>query len=108
MMFLLNVGYRWNLASDLSEVQATIYLAAGSIGERLRRQSLPEKQCLLFDPQLYLAGLEAETCQKTCARLASYPWFAVAGIPPFDSSQTTLRAWENAIRQTIGGTWPQQ
>jgi hypothetical protein len=107
-MFLLNVGYRWNLAADLSEVQATIYLAAGSIGERLRRQALPEKQRLLFDPQLYLAGLDPDSCQKTCARLASYPWFGVNDIPSFDSAQSSLREWEAAIRGTIGGLWPRQ
>jgi hypothetical protein len=105
-MFLVKLGYKWNIASEVDGVQGVVFLATGSTSQRLTRATPPEWQRVLFDPQLYLAGLEAASCENTCARLATYPWFDVQGIPGFDSDETGLRQWEQNIRAEIGSRWP--
>lgn len=105
-MFLLNIGYRWKLASELEDLDGAVFLASGNTSERLRRSRQPEFKRLLFDPQLYLARLDANICKKTCARLASYEWFGVPGIPSFDSGVGNRSKWEEALQGIVPTNWP--
>jgi len=40
-----------------------------------------------------------------CARLATFPWFDIAQLPPFDSSEVTTQQWEKSIRENIEKYW---
>ena len=104
-MFLLNVGYKWNWASNLDEVRGVVYLASGNDAQRMSRKSIPEYNRSMFDPQLYLSGLDASRCSKVCARLASYPWFGVAGAPDFDSGESRRSEWTTQMREHVVEHW---
>lgn len=102
-MFFANLGFRWTVGSDIERLSGAVLLPSGNHRERLMRR-LPEFRRLLFDPQLYLIALNAEECTKTCARLATYPWFGVE-ITSFDSDAGGLREWEASVRDKVRGSW---
>ncbi len=72
-MFLLNVGYKW---TNHDRVDGVVINASGVHKAQATRRNLSvTPDCLLFDPQLYLSGLNFDNCNNTCARLSTYPWF---------------------------------
>ena len=107
-MFLYNLGYRWS-ASANTMLQGVIVNASGvdyqSAIRRETRENFPT--VVLFDPQLYLCGLDVEESSRTCARLATYPFFPVE-VPEFDSSEKTQREWMIDISTTVTENWPPQ
>lgn len=105
-MYLLNVGYRWKLATSLDDLDGVVILPSGNDSERLLRSKQHEFKRMLFDPQLYLAELDAEKCTLTCARLATYSWFSTPGLPVFDSSEMKRRDWEKEVRKNVAKKWP--
>jgi hypothetical protein len=102
-MFLLNLGYKWNMAD---EARGAVLLPSGNSSERILRSKLPEFQRILFDPQVYLSGLRGPDCSKVCARLATYPWFGVPNMPRFESSEMKRRDWEKLIQAAVIANWP--
>jgi hypothetical protein len=58
----------------------------------------------LLDPQLYLATLNAAAAKRSCANLASYPWFS-ATPEPFDSEKQTQAKWKQETMNAIHETW---
>ena len=97
-MFILNLGFRWSLrsASDLSGV---VLLPAHNAEPRVARGAPRDHRTFLLDPQVYLAGLGVKGRTKTCARLATYPWFMVEGLDSYDSSADETRPqWEARLR----------
>lgn len=105
-MFALNEGYQWKSSHFADSLHGVVYLASGNHQERIRRNVLGDFSWQLFDPQLYLAGLEASERTKACARLATYPWFGVTGLPDFDSGSVSLTRWQSRIQELIGRRWP--
>ena len=103
-MFLLNLGHRWNLSSSVDEINSVVYLPTGNSSERLSRAAVPEFQRLFFDPQLYLATLNATECPTACSRLSTYPWF-FAEIDDFDSNESTRRDWERSVKDEVVECW---
>lgn len=70
----------------------------------------PHMASLLFDPQLYLAGLDpnqGENAPSLCANLATYPWFGVP-LPAYDSAEQKQSEWKEAAAAAIGSRWPQR
>ncbi|WP_420125545.1 hypothetical protein [Longimicrobium sp.] len=60
----------------------------------------------LFDPQLYLAGLDRGRASEQAALLASYPWFANPDVPEFDTKvHRRLKDWEAKYLDTLLGSW---
>lgn len=104
-MFFLNVGYKWTAVANLDELSAAVFLPTGNIKMRMARSTVSEPGRVLFDPQLYLAGIPAHSCTKVCTRLASYPWFQVPDLPEQGPDQK-VREWEQEVRGRIEGTWP--
>lgn len=101
-MFFQNVGYRWPVLTDDTTGKGLLFLPSGN--DRLRfNDSLPDSQ-RLFDPQLYLSTLDAKTCQGVCARLSSYPWFGVAGIPEPQNFEGK-KAWQEAVEKAVLSAW---
>lgn len=105
-MFALNEGYQWKSSHFADSLHGVVYLASGNHQERMRRNVLGDFAWQLFDPQLYLAGLAADRRTKVCARLATYPWFGVTGLPDFDSGNTSLTRWQSRIQGMIARGWP--
>jgi hypothetical protein len=104
-VFLLNLEHRWNLATSVDALNGALFLPSGNSSAKLTRARTPEFQRLLFDPQIYLSGLDCETCDLTCSRLATYPWFATDDVPEFDSGESTRSEWEKAVRSQIRQSW---
>lgn len=105
-MFTLNLGYKWHLATAVDPVRAVVYLPVANHAEKIRRARSPEAQHVLFDPQLYLSGLSGERSKKACARLATYPWFGVSGLPEYNSTDGRQSVWEAILREQMPGKWP--
>lgn len=106
-MFLLNVGYRMNLANDLDEIIGAVFLASSHTKFRLERSKYPEFRRMLFDPQLYLAKLDPERSPKACTRLATYPWFGKETAFKYNPEEGSLQEWEMKKREEITSVWPQ-
>jgi hypothetical protein len=104
-MFFLNVGYRRNLTAAEARFDGVLYVAFGHDRERLVRAQRAESGAVLFDPQLYLAGLDAIECSKFCARLATYPWFGAQGLPDFDSNASTRQEWFKRVQENVAAHW---
>jgi hypothetical protein len=103
-MFFLNLGSRWTL-STVEGVTGAIYLAEGNDQVRLSRPVPREFDRLLFDPQLYLQGLDAALCARSCGRLATHPWFGIDGVPQFEEGGS-VREWQASVREMIAAAWP--
>lgn len=106
-MFLLNLGYSWRLA-DVDGLRGIVLLACGNAMPRLQRNHPGDFHRMMFDPQLYLAGLRVAHRTKVCARLAAYPWFGVEGMEEFDSSVHSRREWDAQMRSHVLTSWPGQ
>lgn len=105
-MFLLNVGGKWTLATEVEEVKGAVFLAAANGNVRFTRKASPELSRVLIDPQLYLAGLDRTKCGKACGRLATHPWFRVPDLPEFDSGVSGVRDWQKEVETIAATTWP--
>jgi len=104
-MFLLNLGYKW-IAHEVSTIDGVVIVASGNSSAKCERASLPDVKHILFDPQLYLAGLDASICKKVCGRLTTHPWFGVSDVPDFDSASMKRREWDAKIREHASTAWP--
>lgn len=105
-MFALNEGWQWQSAKFADNLHGVVYLAAANNAERMQRRPLGDFAWQIFDPQLYLAVLDGKMCAKACARLASYPWFGVVGVPEFDSSDANQSAWQLTVQEHVKKCWP--
>lgn len=103
-MFALNEGYNW-FSTNAANLEGVIYLAQGNDRERMRRSPQASVTKKLFDPQLYLAGLTGDESAKSCARLASYPWFGIDGVPEFDSGENVRRKWQQQVQDFVKENW---
>lgn len=100
-MFLLNIGNKW---TNHDRVDGVVINAAGvHITQVERRNLTTEPKVLLFDPQLYLSGLEMDVCEKACSRLSTYPWFGGSDVE-FDSDVYTQKEWFDEHKETM--IWP--
>ena len=108
MGFLVNIGYRFLLPSSVTAGGSIILCSAMPIHQLLRRKinhRYPHMQSRLFDPQLYLASLDAASARGHCAVLASYPWFGVTGLKPYDSKAQRQSDWRANAKKTIASHW---
>ena len=104
-MFLLNRGYRRTINDEIDRISGSVLLPYGNVSAKLLR--MPQEYArVLVDPQLYLAELPVADCERACARLATYPWFGVSGLPDFDSGEMGLRDWEGRVREIVARRWP--
>lgn len=104
-MFTLNEGWQWQSAKYAENLHGVVYLAAANNAERMRRKPLGDFAWQIFDPQLYLAALDGRACAKVCARLASFPWFGVAGVPEFHSDDNTQSNWQQTLQDHVRENW---
>lgn len=109
-MFHVNIGYAFELDSAIQADSAVVLCGAMPMHqlERRKLKQYPHMKHLLFDPQLYLAEIECGSSKgrKHCAKLASYPWFGVTGLPTYDSANQKQHHWMTEAVEKISKIWP--
>jgi len=60
---------------------------------------------VILDPAWYLASLDADSCIKWCARLATYPWFPLE-LPELPPSGYPNKAWQAQLESALPHQWP--
>jgi len=104
-MFMLNIAYKKTLLSSLDAVQGATILPCGNSFISLGNIPHLEAKRIMFDPQLYLSDLDVSDCKKVCARLASYPYFDIPGIPDIKDYSGDLNGYKKKILQEIEKLW---
>jgi hypothetical protein len=114
-MFYHNAKYTFALSRGTpAEGQGGIIAASampeGQLRTRVQKRDFQKKYThlgrRLFDPQLYLAGLDPHLAPTVVPDLASYPWFGVAGIPRFDAAlHGKLKVWEDQYSRALLQGW---
>src|SRR3954451_22250329 len=97
-MFYHNTRYKFALADGSPDgIAGGIILASAMpCGQLLRRDMRKHSflQHRVFDPQLYLSGLDPRIAQGPVVNLASWPWFGVA-VPTYDSRHHgSIKNWK--------------
>jgi hypothetical protein len=81
-MFYHNTRFHFKLADQSPDNIAGGILSACGIVSTPAGSALRQEVCYLqhrlFDPQLYLARLDARVCGEKVVNLASYPWFSTS------------------------------
>jgi hypothetical protein len=98
-MFYNNAKYVFALWAGSPEDCAGGIIAASAVTlEQLKARGFadyPYLQHRLFDPQLYLAGLDPSRAHSAVSHLASYPWFGTEQTEAFDKTRhRTVTAYE--------------
>jgi hypothetical protein len=101
--------YQMSLSPTISGVAGGVIMPANvsyhSVSRRSLQTKYPHLRRRLLDPQMYLAELNAASCRKACANLASYGWFQLTRQFPFDSSAQTQSEWRKAVAESIETAW---
>ena len=112
MTFYANLGYSFKLPNNSTTPLVTdgsIVLSSAMPIHQLERRKInaryPHMNKRLFDPQLYLSGLDANQSPKVCAKLASYPWFGIQGLNQYISTQLNQQQWMTAAKNSIAKFW---
>ncbi len=107
MSVLINFGYKFKLNDDIKPDGSLILASTLKIHtmDRRKKGKYPHFNDLLFDPQLYLAGLDPNQSGKFCATLASYPWFGINGINKYESDQISQKDWAKQAEKLIVNLW---
>ena len=109
-MFYYNAKYTFSLPGQTPAAIAGAIIAASAMpaGQLLRRNFRREiyLQHRLLDPQLYLAGLDPAVARKTVINLASWGWFAVDGVPAYDSdTHGSIKNWKDTHANDLVAGW---
>lgn len=110
MTYFINVGYTFRLNTNISPNGAIILSSSMPCHQLIRRNIDRNYQYMhrrFFDPQLYLAGLDANETPKPCFNLATYPWFSVC-LPEFDSSEISQSDFKKEQIEIISQIWTGQ
>lgn len=118
MPFYSTLGYTEKLPGTACPTGSVLLCGAMPMHQLQRRQPKPSKRKkqtapkyahmarLLFDPQLYLAGLDVNQAPKACAKLATYPWFGLTSqLTTYHSSQQKQADWMRGALARIGSVW---
>lgn len=103
-MFCINLGYTWSINEEI-ELGGIVYASSGvNLPQfNLRDKPVNTTNIKIFDPQLYLSGLDAEDSPLPCSRLASYPWFP-PDIEEYGGGEN-MTDWFERVRDSIIQTW---
>ena len=101
--------YQMSLSPAITGIAGGVIMPANvsyhSVSRRALGKSYPYLKRRLLDPQMYLAELNAASCRKACAKLASYGWFPITREFPFDSSGQTQAEWRKEVMESIETAW---
>jgi hypothetical protein len=107
MAFLINSGYKLKIDHHILADGGLLLASAVPMPQLVRKKlkKYPNLTNRYFDPQLYLAGLDANESQRHCANLASYPWFGISDVKVYDSDEQSQKEWRDNVKANIAGTW---
>lgn len=111
MAFFINLNDRFKIDPSVAPDGAIILsgtIPMHRLSRRLRKQKVRplHMKSLLFDPQLYMAGLDAAESREYCTKLATYPWFGAFGLDEYDSGEQTQASWKKLAEEQIHLLWP--
>ncbi len=111
-MFYHNTKFRFALAEGSPPLQGGIIAASAMPGDQLVRRvragfrQYPYLQHRLFDPQLYLCGLDKHIAGKTVVNLATQPWFTSRKVPAYDSGEHgTIKNYKETYANALLESW---
>ncbi len=112
-MFYHNTKYKFALWEMSPQAIAGGIIAASAMpqGQLIRRDLRKHRylQHRLFDPQVYLAGLDPNSAEPSVINLASWPWFCESGVPEYDSDKHgSLSKWKETHSKDLLRAWPGQ
>ena len=106
--FYVTLGYRFQIPTTVQPDGSLVFASAMPAHQLERRRidsRYPHMEKRLFDPQLYLSGLDAASSVRHCANLATYPWFGIQGLETFESDLHTQPDWAQEARRRIPQFW---
>ncbi|MBI9042913.1 MAG: hypothetical protein JEZ06_00420 [Anaerolineaceae bacterium] len=105
-MLLINLGYFWSTPEldDLNVIIQAQGVNAFNSLNRDGRTDLPGSENRLFDPQLYLQGLDTNGCTNVISRLSTFPWLNPNAPEILQGEKQNT--WEEKCFSSINGTWP--
>jgi hypothetical protein len=101
-MFSLNLGYYLGIGTTFNDLNGVVQQAGSNYSHRYLENG--DHSRVLFDPQLYLSALDVEEAKKVCARLSSYSWFQIEGVPQKDD-YTKIKDWQEAVVEFVETNW---
>lgn len=109
-MFYYQARYKFRLPQlSPANIPGNIILASAMPSGQLTRRNLksfPHFRRRLFDPQLYLSGLDPDVAKRSVIKLSSYPWFGKHGVPVYDSDKHgSLTDWKELYGEKLLGAW---
>lgn len=110
MEFFASARFKMAVPRGVQGIAGGLIIPSGIAQPVLIRRDLakryPHLQRRLLDPQLYLATLNGAKCRGACVNLASYGWFDVTGIDPYDSKKYSQSEWKKRAEAKIHTAWP--
>jgi len=110
MEFFASARFKMAVPEGVQGIAGGLIIPSGIAQPVLIRRDLgkryPHLQRRLLDPQLYLANLNGAKCRGACVNLASYGWFNVTGIDPYDSKKHSQSEWKEKAIAKIHNAWP--
>lgn len=107
MSFLINLGYKFALPEGVIP-DGGLLLASKIAKHSLERRKLAKTPFLstrFFDPQLYMATINAYECSDDCVKLSSYPWFGTKNVQDYESKELNQKQWKDNAKNTILDSW---
>lgn len=108
-MLYLNVRYQFAHPENAGPLAGGIVATSAMPMDQLMRRDFkkhPYLQHRLLDPQLYLAGLDANVARSTVIKLATFPWFAKHDVPPYDSDKHgSIAIWKRDHADQLVASW---
>lgn len=106
--FFAMARYQMALPGTPQGIDGGLIPASALTNHTLVRRKLakyPYLQRHLFDPQVYLVGLQPALARKACANLSSYGWFPINSRLDFSSSELKPSDWSLKARADIHHEW---
>jgi hypothetical protein len=104
MRLFYNVGYQRSLPDQ--DVLDGVVAHTAAVDSARPTAELAFSGEILFDPNVYLWGLDCEDAARTCAYIATYPWSTIE-VPTLDAFDGKRREWINlGVLPAMETHWP--
>jgi hypothetical protein len=98
MRLFYNVGYQRSLPDQ--DVLDGVVAHTAAVDSARPTAELAFSGEILFDPNVYLWGLDCEDAARTCAYIATYPWSTIE-VPTLDAFDGKRREWITQVHEGL-------